>query len=591
MSAVAFQPISHYGVIGNMHSAALVAKNGSIDWACLPEMDSPSVFGGLLDDEKGGHFRVWVPDASAQQQTYVSGTNVLLTRFGTENGIGEVEDFMPIPTEHGGSSRSHAIVRILRAVRGEARFRVECRPAFDYARQKHVVLRDSGSVRFETPRLCLELDCPRHLRSVDGGVTGEVVLSGGESVALVLTVRRDGHVGAEDIARNHKQELGKTIAYWRNWIARASYRGRWRAEVERSALVLKLLTHAPSGGIAAAVTASLPEVLGGESNWDYRFCWVRDACWTTDVFMRLGFHQEARAFMRFLNERREEGNRSRRPLDVMYSLSGTPLDEVNLEHLAGYEGSRPVRIGNAAANQMQLDVYGEYVRAVLLYDQEVERVSDPDWNWLRGMADWLAEHASDPDAGVWEKRGEPEHFVHSKIQAWSALDNLLRLAQRRGLPFDVPRIRTARDRVYEDILNRGYDSELGTFTRAYDSDSLDAALLFLEQSGLMAPSDPRFASTLERLRLELVEGSALMRRKPEEQNDFCICSFWLIEVLARNGRHEQARELFERMLTYANHLGLYSEEIRGDGDLIGNFPQALTHLGLIRAAIALDGAT
>ncbi len=585
---MSYKPISHYGVIGNARSVALVGKDGSIDWACLPEIDSPSVFAALLDNDIGGRFRVWVPAATTGSQTYVSETNVLLTRFGHDGVMGEVEDFMPAPSN---GRVGQAIVRVLRAVHGRVHFRVVCQPAFDYARDRHRVVQSKGMVHFESDDLSLDLVCPETAQVTDKGVVADVHLNSGETATLILCPRPEGEEAPrlEKLRGALQQARERTIQFWRDWISRVRYRGHWRREVERSALVLKLLTHSPTGGIAAAATTSLPEALGGEKNWDYRYCWVRDACWTTDVFIRLGYAEEARAFMRYLERQRHQANRSDGPLDVAYSISGAPLEEVELEHLEGYRGSKPVRIGNAAANQRQLDVYGEYARAVLLYDRYVEPVSTPDWEWLCGMVDWLIEHAGQRDAGVWEKRGEPEHFVHSKIQVWSALDCMLRLAQRRGLPLDDVRVRRARDSLYREILDRGYSGARQSFTRSYESEALDAALLFLQQSGFMAAGDPKLTKTLERLRAELVEGGALMRRNEEEENDFCICSFWLIEVLAAMGKKAEGRALLERMLTYANHVGLYSEEIRGSGELIGNLPQALTHLGLVRAALALDG--
>ncbi|MEZ4233980.1 MAG: glycoside hydrolase family 15 protein [Polyangiaceae bacterium] len=543
-----YKPISDYGVIGNLRAAALVAKNGSIDWACLPDLDSPSVFARLLDSRRGGHFRVWVPEATTQGQAYAAQTNVLLTRFGCSSGIGEVEDLMPIEGRH-------AILRIVRAIGGPVRFRAECLPRFDYGRQQHRTHEGQDIVHFESPSLCLDLTCPTPYRLVESGVESEFTLSAGESVIWILSARgvQEQRPQASALKAAFEDAPTRTLDYWRQWLAQCPYRGRWRREVERSLLVLKLLTHRPSGGIAAAVTTSLPEVIGGENNWDYRFCWVRDACWTVDAFMSLGYQEEARAFMGYLAHRRDDGG-SRDPLDVAYSLSGTSLEETTLDHLEGYRGSRPVRVGNAAAFQRQLDVYGEYARAALRFDAAVDRISHEDWRWLQSMGAWLIDHLDDADAGLWESRGERKHFVHSKVQIWVALDSLLELASRRSLPLDVNRVRQARDQVADAIRRDAWSHTRTSYTATFGGSEVDAALLFLEQSGLFCAADDPFMETLATLEKELLIGRALMRRRRDERNAFCACSFWLAEVLARCGRRERARDVLERMLTYANHL-------------------------------------
>ncbi|WP_109524934.1 glycoside hydrolase family 15 protein, partial [Nocardia aurea] len=388
-----------------------------------------------------------------------------------------------------------------------------------------------------------------------------------------------------------------TVRFWRDWLGRSTYRGRWREMVRRSAITLKLMTYAPTGALVAAPTTSLPEQIGGERNWDYRYTWIRDASFSVYALLGLGYTDEAAAFATWLRDRVGEraGNDSG-PLQIMYRIDGTPdLEEEILDHLEGYKGSRPVRIGNGAYDQLQLDIYGEAMDSVDLADSRGLMVAHQGWQNLCEVLDWLCDNWDRPDEGVWETRGGRQHFVYGRLMSWVAMDRALRMADRRGRPGDVDRWRAARDDIYRQIMERGWNQKRGAFVQHYATDVLDAANLMMPLTGFIAPRDPMWLSTLDAMRHELVEDSLVYRYDPSASPDglrghegtFSICTFWYVDALARSGRLEEARLTFEKMFTYSNHLGLYSEEIGPSGEQIGNFPQAFTHLSLINAAMNL----
>lgn len=599
-----YKPIESYGVIGDMHSVALVGMDGSIDWCCLPYFDSPSVFAAILDDKKGGSFKLAATETRTFKQMYLPDTNVLLTRFLAPGCVGEVCDFMPIHHDAAGAYKAgrHQIVRIARAVRGDVRFRLECRPALDFARRPHRFIRDRRGAIFDGDGIDLGLISPVPLTQDGDGAVAEFVLRAGECRSFILRQVED-YTTAHDLldeAPDGEEAYARTVEFWRRWIASSSYQGRWREIVNRSALVLKLLTFEPTGAIVAAPTCSLPEEIGGVRNWDYRYTWIRDAAFTLYAFLRLGFTDEAGRFMEWLAARISEKDGPSGPLQIMYGIDGRhELFEESLPHLDGYCGSRPVRIGNGAATQLQLDIYGELIDSLYLHDKHALPIAYDTWRHVRRMADWVAQNWELADEGIWEVRGGRRHFVYSKLQCWVALDRALRLANKRSLPVDRERLGGVRDRIYETIMAQGYDPKRQTFVQSFGSTALDASNLLMPLVLFVSPGDPRMLGTLDRTLEELVSDSLVHRYELGRgagdglsggEGTFSICTFWLVEALARAGRVNEARFIFEKMLTYANHLGLYAEEIGASGEALGNFPQAFTHLGLISAAFALDRA-
>ena len=592
-----YKPIESYGVIGDLHSAALVANDGSIDWCCLPHFDSPSVFAAILDERKGGYFKIAVQHDSSHRQLYLPETNILITRFLSEEGVGEVVDFMPIVPK--GRAKQHEIIRIVHSVRGTLPCRLDCKPAYDYARASHeTVVRPSGAV-FRCPGADFALLSEIPLTRDEGGVFAEFTLEPGQRA--VFAFRRGEPGQGRSLLENPtdgEEALNQTTKFWRKWLSKGRYEGRWREMVERSALALKLLTFEPTGAIVAAPTCSLPEEIGGVRNWDYRYTWIRDAAFTIYAFLRLGFDEEAHGFMHWLQTRVQEKDAPTGPLQIMYRIDGSPeIPETDLSHLEGYRGSTPVRIGNAAAEQLQLDIYGELIDSIYLYDKYVTPVSYDQWTKIRSMLRWVARHWESPDEGIWEVRGGRRQFVYSKMQCWVALDRGLRLALKRGLPNNREWLRSTRDRIYESIMKNGWNERRQSFVQYYGAETLDASNLLMPSVRFVSPTDPRMLATLDRTSEELVSDSLVYRYEigagagdglSGSEGTFSVCTFWLVESLARAGRIDDARLIFEKMLTYANPLGLYAEQIGPSGQALGNFPQAFTHLGLISAAFCLD---
>ncbi|MDE2291708.1 MAG: glycoside hydrolase family 15 protein [Elusimicrobia bacterium] len=596
MSAEGYKPLAEYGVIGDLRTVALVGVDGSIDWCCLPRFDSPSVFGAILDARKGGHFKVSPACPAVNKQMYLSESAILLTRFLCTDGVGEVMDFMPIVGGAAGEKDPHEIVRRVTVVRGTMRFRVEVEPAFDYGRAKHRVRGVPGGVVFSSGRERLGLSSAVQLKPSAKGAHAEFTLKSGQSVSFLLRHCRGGEAPVErrfdDGARFHE-----TQEFWRRWVAGIKYSGRWREMMVRSALTLKLLTYAPTGAVVAAPTMSLPESIGGPRNWDYRYTWIRDGAFTVYAFMRLGLTSEAEQFMAWIDARAHEAGR-KGSLQVLYGIDGRhEIPETTLPHWEGYRGSAPVRVGNAAAQQFQLDIYGELMDTVYLSDKWGRRISYDLWSHLRRLLRTLCENWKRPDDGIWEVRGGRQHFVYSKLMTWVALDRALRLADKRGLPADRARWTKERDAAYEEIMAKGFDAELNAFVQHYGSKAVDASNLMMPLVLFMSPTDPRMLGTLDATRKVLSSDSLVHRYQIGKgasdglaggEGTFSICSFWLCEALARAGRVQEARGIFERMLSYSNHLGLYSEEIGPCGEALGNLPQAFTHLGLISAAFQLD---
>ena len=595
-----YLPIGDHGVIGDLHTVALVGTEGTIDWYCCPRFDSPSVFGAILDAERGGYFRI-SPDGDGwtSKQLYLPDTNILITRFLMSDGVGEVQDFMP-PARSSTTSHRHRMIRRVVAVRGEMRFVVDVKPRFDYARACHDVVLTPHGARFacSTLELGLSTSCP--LEIVDGrDARARISLRAGETATFVLERIESDCMQPPMSDAEVAAEFDATVAYWRDWLRRSRYSGRWREMVDRSALTLKLLTYAPTGAIVAAPTASLPEVLGGARNWDYRYTWMRDSAFTLYALLRLGFVEEAGAFMSWLEGRVRDvnGGGDSGPLRVMYGIDGRDeLPEEELAHLEGYMGSAPVRIGNGAAGQLQLDIYGELMDSLYLCNKYGLPIYHDGWTELTRSLEWLIAHWDQADEGIWETRGGRKNFTYSRLMSWVAFERAIRIAQQRGLPADITRWCEARDSVYNQIMQRGWNTGRRAFVQHYDTDVLDASLLLMPLCKFIAPTDPRWISTLDALTAELVSDSLVYRYNADASPDglagaeatFSMCSFWWVEALARAGRLDDARLAFEKMLTYANHVGLYSEEIGPTGEQLGNFPQAFTHLALISAAFTLD---
>jgi GH15 family glucan-1,4-alpha-glucosidase len=591
-----YLPIAEHGIIGDLHTVALVGTNGTIDWYCCPSFDAPSVFGAILDCERGRHFAIApAMEGWHAKQLYLPDTNVLITRFLTEDGVGEIQDFMPI--QSAGAHR-HRLIRRVLVVRGMMRFRLEVEPRFNYARDAHDVFFHEAGVLFRSPDLTLALETFIPLHPTEEGVFSEFSLQAGETATFLLEQVPDTYVPRQYSEAETREAFDNTVAYWRKWIAQSRYLGRWREMVHRSALTLKLLVYEPTGALVAAPTTSLPERLGGDRNWDYRFTWIRDAAFSLYALLRIGFTEEAAGFMNWLTERfRERQSNALGPLQVCYDVrGGAALTEQTLDHLQGYRGSAPVRIGNAAAEQLQLDIYGELIDSVYLFNKHASPIHHDTWMELSKVVEWLCQNWDQIDDGIWEVRSGRQYFTMSRLMAWVALDRAIRIAGERGLPADVVDWQRQRDAIYRQIMTRGWHQERRTFVQHYETDVLDAGLLMMPLVNFVAPTDRRWLSTLDAISNELVSDSLVYRYNVEASPDglqgregtFSLCTFWYVEALSKAGRLDEARLTFEKMLTYANHVGLFAEQIGLTGEALGNFPQAFTHLALISAACDLD---
>jgi GH15 family glucan-1,4-alpha-glucosidase len=598
--------IADHGLVGDLHTAALVSTDGSVDWFCCPRFDSPSVFGALLDDERGGRFQVRPVGPYESRQMYLPDSAVLITRFFSADGVGEVVDFMPVLGAE--VTANHRIVRMVRCVRGRMRFEGVIAPRFDYGRQAHRLEASENGAVFSTDSMRLTLhivrepDDERLARAeiVDGTVRATIDLRAGQVRGMMLESAADGpprEVRPAEVWRL----FDETVGFWQSWLGRSTYRGRWREMVNRSAITLKLMTYAPTGGIVAAPTAALPEQVGGERNWDYRYTWVRDASFSVGALLGIGFVEEAERFGMWLGDRiRERVDGNGDPLSIMYRVDGSSdLKEEVLDHWSGYRGSRPVRIGNGAADQLQLDIYGEAMDSVFAGHRGGGlQVGDQGWTGISTVLDWLAANWDQPEEGIWETRGGRRAFTYGRLMSWVALDRGLRMADDLGRPAPLDDWRRERDRIYRQIMDRAWHPKRRAFVQHYDTDVLDSSLLRMPKVGFIAPRDPKWTATLAAMDEELVTDSLVYRYDPEASPDglqgsegtFSLCTFAYVDALARAGRLGQARQAFEKMFTYANHLGLFSEEIALTGEQIGNFPQAFTHLSLIDAAVILDAA-
>ncbi len=581
--------IEDYGLIGDLHTAVLVGTNGSIDWACFPRFDSNACFASLLGTEHNGFWQIAPEgDVTSVERRYRPGSLVLETDFHTTDGVVRITDAMPIREDH------PRIVRVVEGIEGSVPMRMRMRPRFDYGKTKPWLRMQDGKLIATAGPDALELTADVDFREHEFQAEASFTPKVGERLGFVLTHRFSWLPSPDPVDAAATMEA--TDAWWREWSGRSTYSGGWADEVQRSLITLKALIYAPSGGIVAAATTSLPEFLGGVRNWDYRYCWLRDAALTLGALMAAGYVEEATAWRDWVI-RAVAGDPE--DIQIMYGLGGERrLDEYELPHLAGYEGSAPVRVGNAASGQLQLDVYGEVIEAIYLAQQLGMPATRHGEELARRLLVWLEKHWRDPDDGVWEVRGGRKQFVHSKVMVWVAVDRLEKMAETYGLTDILERLRSLRDAIHEEICREGYDSERNTFTQYYGSKQLDASLLLIPIMGFLPPDDPRSIGTVEAVQRELVKDGFVMRYIPDAnaadglppgEGAFLACSFWLVNDLALIGRRKEAEALFERLLALRNDLGLFSEEYdQPHKQLIGNMPQAFTHLTLIASAIALS---
>jgi GH15 family glucan-1,4-alpha-glucosidase len=601
-----YPDISNHGIIGDLQTAALVTSDGTVDFFCCPRFDSPSVFASLLDAEKGGFFSIRpASQPYVTRQLYFPGTAMLITRFMAPDGVGEVLDFMPVI--EGKPTGRHRLVRHLRVARGTMKFEMEVQPRFNYGRTPHTVeVTDAGAVFRAQDGMHLTLHTGGRRAGGDGradvsragdGLRATFTMREGESGAGVVLESMGGD--PQPLATDQLDRLARdTAAYWKGWLGRSTYTGRWRETVTRSAMTLKLLTYHPTGAPVAAATFGLPEQTGGERNWDYRFTWIRDGSLTMHALAELGYLEEASRFAGWLRDRVvEHAGDASGPLKIMYRVDGSSdLVEESLDHFEGWRGSRPVRIGNGAADQLQLDIYGEAMDAIMAGVERGLPIAHQGWHSLTQVIDWICDNWDQPDEGVWETRGGRKNFTYGRFQCWVALDRAIRLAERTGRPANVTRWAAERDRLYNQVMDRGWNEKAGAFTQHYETDVLDSSLLLMPVEGFIDATDPMWASTMRAMDKELVSDSLVYRYNPGASPDglhgdegtFSLCTFLYVDALARAGRLDDAVLTFEKMQTYANHLGLFSEEIGATGEQLGNFPQAFTHLSLINSAMTLN---
>ncbi|UWF47521.1 glycoside hydrolase family 15 protein [Pseudomonas sp. N3-W] len=586
-------PIDAHGIIGDMRSAALVNDKGSVDFFCWPEFDSPSIFCSLLDTPEAGIFQLSpdLPDAR-REQIYLPDTNVLQTRWLSDRAVVEVTDLLPI-----GDTEDDlpVLMRRVRVVSGTATMHMRCAVRHDYARARTRAGMDAKDVTFAAdgqPSMRLRSD---QIMSTDAdAAVATFTLTQDQSAEFLL--------GGIDDPRFKEGGavmcMERTQKFWRDWIGQSNYRGRWREMVNRSALALKLLTSRKHGAILAAATFGLPETPGGERNWDYRYTWIRDASFTIYAFMRLGFVQEANDYMRWMRGRVSDCHGQPMKLNILYAIDGRQeLPETELTHLSGHGGAKPVRIGNQAYDQVQLDIFGELMDAVYLVNKYGEAISHEGWRHTIEVVDQVCETWEQKDVGIWEMRGEKHDFLHSRLMCWVAVDRAIRLASKRSLPAPFARWDQTRQAIYADIWSNFWNEERGHFVQYKGGTALDGSMLLMPLLRFVSAKDPRWLSTLEAIQKTLVRDGMVYRYRNDDteidglvgtEGAFAACSFWYVECLARAGQVDKAHLEFEQLLRYANPLGLYAEEFDNHARHLGNTPQALTHLALISAASFLD---
>lgn len=591
-----YLPIEDYGIIGNMKTVALVSLEGAIDFMCFPDFDSPTIFASLLDTEKGGSFSI-VPQLAdcKTKQLYIPGTAILLTRFFSDDGIVEVTDYMPVK---GLAENSIcAIVRKIKTIRGKVTYKINCEPRFDYGQAEHEIDKKGKeeltftAINDGDAMVRLIADFPLKFKGQDG--YAEVTVDQGKEGWIVLESLKKGDTdNLRDIEFYKNNTYHETVDFWKGWISKSTYKGRWTDLVSRSAITLKLLTSATHGSMVAAATFSVPESLEGDRNWDYRFTWIRDAAFTMYAFLRLGFTEEAGKFLQWIHERSSDET-----LKLMYAIDGsTVMEEEELKHMEGYMEAGPVRIGNGARDQHQLDIYGELIDTIYIYNKNHAKINYELWQTIQKHILCVIDNWKKPDHGIWEFRNGKKHFLHTRLMCWVAMDRAIKIAADRSFPFPEQEWKEVRDLIYTDIYENFWNEEVGAWVQYKGAKEVDASSLLMPLVHFITPDEPRWLSTLKVIEETLSTDVLIYRYDNTKEQDglkgeegtFNMCSFWFIEALAKNRETDKALEYFEKMTGYANHLGLFSEQIGKRGEHLGNFPQAFTHLALISAALELD---
>jgi GH15 family glucan-1,4-alpha-glucosidase len=589
-----YLPIEDYGIIGNLHTVALVSLFGSIDFMCFPRFDAPTVFGKLLDAEKGGSFSITpLMNDPVSKQLYLPDTNVLVTRFFSEEGIAEVIDYMPIVDEE----ENMIIIRKLATIRGKIKFRVNCAPRFDYARSRHEV-KKKGDALFFIPenkdQQSLVLISEKEIKIEEKNAVSEFEMNENDSTFFILSSATADFIESTIPLKDYvKNSYNQTIDYWQHWISQCQYEGHWVEVVRRSALVLKLLICKTYGSMVAAPTFSLPEAIGQARNWDYRYTWIRDAAFSMHAFLQLGFLGEAEQFLVWIQKQSTE-----KELQLMFSIDGkTDLKEYTLDYLEGYKKSKPVRVGNDAHRQTQMDIYGELLETIYIFVKHGGDITYEFWKIIESYIEFVVKNWDEPDHSIWEVRGEKREFLFSRMMCWVAIDRAIRIGDIFSFPYDFTKWHNVRNDIYKDVYDNFWNENIEAFVQYKGSDRVDASALLMPILNIISPQSPKWQKTMNAIDHELRSDVLVYRyrEKGEEidglkgrEGTFSICSFWYVECLALAGETQKAKVYFEKMLGYANHLGLYAEQIGMKGEHLGNFPQAFTHLALISAAIELS---
>lgn len=587
-----YEPIENHGIIGNLHTVALVSINGSINFMSFSRFDSPTIFCRLLDAAGGGFFSICpVMKGMVTKQMYLPDTNILVTRFLAEEGIAEIIDFMPIVD----SELEGAIIRKITTIRGKVNYKMVCSPHFNYAREDHTLKQEKdGSVLFEPEsqlRVRLLSDVDLILEKKD--VTADFTLREAETAFFVLEAEANLPNRAGSLQQYVQDAYLHTSNFWHQWIAKSNYKGHWPEMVNRSALTLKLLISGKYGSMVAAPTFSLPESIGNGRNWDYRYTWIRDAAFCMHAFLQLGFMEEAAAFLSWIKKQSTD-----KELQLMFAIDGeTELKERVLHNMEGYRGSKPVRIGNDAYKQLQMDIYGELLETLYIFSAHGGDITYDYWKIITQYIDIVIKNWQKPDHSIWEVRGEKRAFLYSRLMCWVAVDRAIKIAQIFSFPHDILKWHKVRDDIYKDIYENFWNEKKQAYVQYKGSSSLDASVLLMPILRVISPFSERWQKTMEAIDKELRSDVLLYRYREQQvevdglkgkEGTFIMCSFWHVECLALCNQLEKAREHFEKMLGYANHLGLYAEQLDMKGEFLGNFPQAFTHLGLISAALQLS---
>ncbi len=591
-----YKDLEQYGIIGNLETCALVGDDGSIDWCCFPHLDSPSVFAGVLDSRKGGRFAITPDSAYISNQQYVTDTNVLRTDFHADTGVATLTDFMPIRSERTPGEHDHQVIyRKLACKKGLLKFKVDFDPHFNYARDTTRIVETNYGLEASSGNHRLHLQASTKFDIKEGGATSTIEMSQGQEIWFVLRYANF----AEKSQGECSTELDATVEYWSKWVHDAPadttiFNGPWRELIVRSGLVLKLLAHERAGAICAAPTTSLPESLGGERNWDYRYNWIRDASFTVQALYNIGHYEEARRHLRWFVEICRK-NEDPSKIQIMYGLHGeTDVSEIELGHLEGYKKSRPVRVGNGAAKQKQHDIYGELINAIFETGRYGEEIPEEEFEFITRIVNYVCEIWDTPDSGIWEVRGGPRHFVYSKLMCWVALDRGIKIAEHRKYNAPIGKWRDAREEIRKEILEKGYNDKLRSFVQSFGSEVLDATSLMIPIMGFLTFDDPRVQGTIDSTLAKLTTDTGLVYRYIGEdglsgkEGAFLLCSFWLIKALALSGRTDEAENILNKVLKYAGKTGLFSEEVDPvTGKQLGNLPQAFSHIGLINSVLYL----